>query len=841
MKLRWFSGPQFLSIAGGTDGPLIRNRYCIIIGVMLWSKQSNSSTAEAEVPSTSTSSSKKKGTTTPSKKSGSGHIKYQFTKNAASTSAEVEMRPGTCLYISGFCYVTLLQGCASVGNYSLRHNVRQRVYAPCWSPAWRLDCRSSSDVFSELSAEMQTKLLVESIDSEEQEWMVLVEDKTPYKVGATDPSTKFVLESTSDKIVPFKCTLGSAIVGCETVIKGLDIDIFSISDSWKQCFDNVAHTCHVQSLTEAQNCCSPKILICGAKGVGKSSCLKLLVNSLLSTTQSVCVIDFDCGQPEFSCPGTFSLHVIKSPCLAPSHLNLQGPELSYFCGELSTKACPEFLFAVMRELVQKYEQIRDEIIHTIGKQAELAVKIEKSERKVKKAKSEVFANRFDALDSNFHKDVDRLKSLTTDEEHAMRKDYQDRTKFPLIINTDGFIRYFGAEILKEIVSVFEPTHVVHLSSLKDRELPALAPLRSPDSKVVIYTLEPGRIGPSRITAVDMRTLRFVIASFPIVYWSLPLSIARMVSYFLRSSSVLRILARIIRTNNESSAINAAETASVSLLSNNSKHLIKLIQAVMEQNPPGTVTLSIKTGNIIDNYGIIPLVLQSSNCYAAPFSSIAFAAGSASIPPRLILASMNAGLVALESVPTSFVDKCRPSSSVTNDSESRTVGSLVRLRTTVSNEDEDLLGADGLTREGQLTCFDIDYVSSSSGVMPLCPTMGLGIVARVDMPDQALHVIGADPSITDSGPEAVDLGDGDDIETAVDPKAVHLHSVSLCRKEEFIKEKVLIVRGENVQLPAAFSYSPSSPMLPYYCGESVGEGSNEMKVRRTMKRRSQANN
>lgn len=47
----------------------------------------------------------------------------------------------------------------------------------------------------------------------------------------------------------------------------------------------------------------PCAAICGAKGVGKSTFARLLVNSLLNQHASVAFLDADCGQPELTVPG----------------------------------------------------------------------------------------------------------------------------------------------------------------------------------------------------------------------------------------------------------------------------------------------------------------------------------------------------------------------------------------------------------------------------------------------------------------------------------------------------------------------------------------------------------
>ena len=93
---------------------------------------------------------------------------------------------------------------------------------------------------------------------------------------------------------------------------------------------------------------------------------------------------------------------------------------------------------------------------------------------------------------------------------------------PLVVNTDGAVRFMGAEILTAVVEIASPTHVLHISTEKDRDLPAIVMLRSQSQShqhlnsqqqgsrpCVVFTLEPGRSRPSKTLAADLRALRFV--------------------------------------------------------------------------------------------------------------------------------------------------------------------------------------------------------------------------------------------------------------------------------------------------------------------------------------------
>lgn len=81
----------------------------------------------------------------------------------------------------------------------------------------------------------------------------------------------------------------------------------------------------------------------GAKGVGKSTCCRYFLNALLATgVQEICYLETDLGQPDFSPPGSVSLHRLRRPVLhfAPSVLHEHELVASYFVGSVTPAAHP---------------------------------------------------------------------------------------------------------------------------------------------------------------------------------------------------------------------------------------------------------------------------------------------------------------------------------------------------------------------------------------------------------------------------------------------------------------------------------------------------------------------
>jgi polynucleotide 5'-hydroxyl-kinase GRC3/NOL9 len=106
------------------------------------------------------------------------------------------------------------------------------------------------------------------------------------------------------------------------------------------------------------------IMVCGGKGVGKSTFLRYMTNRLLSSSgkssnsrQEVAILDADVGQPELVPPGIVSLSIQKGPLLQPPYWNLTQPVESIgsiFYGAVSSKIDPTRYVEAIQQLVQKY-------------------------------------------------------------------------------------------------------------------------------------------------------------------------------------------------------------------------------------------------------------------------------------------------------------------------------------------------------------------------------------------------------------------------------------------------------------------------------------------------------
>ena len=162
--------------------------------------------------------------------------------------------------------------------------------------------------------------------------------------------------------------------------------------------------------TEIRNA---RIVVCGAKHVGKSTCIRYAVNRLLSSPSfsAVALLDCDAGQPEMSPPGMLTLTIITKPLLSPPHHHMvmgEGSIISKhhaeacFYGHTTSKADPSLFLQCVNKLLESYVRL------------------------------------------------------------VADKHGGDESKLPLLINTDGWVKGMGFEILSAALDSIQPNHVIQL-------------------------------------------------------------------------------------------------------------------------------------------------------------------------------------------------------------------------------------------------------------------------------------------------------------------------------------------------------------------------------------------
>ncbi|PRQ16052.1 putative P-loop containing nucleoside triphosphate hydrolase [Rosa chinensis] len=156
----------------------------------------------------------------------------------------------------------------------------------------------------------------------------------------------------------------------------------------------------------------PIVLVCGAKNCGKSTFSRYLLNILLHRYKKVGYLDTDVGQPEFSPPGFLSLTVVDevTPDLTIPHLKTA--ERCLFFGDVSSKRNPTTYLNCICAL---YDYYRKEYCNS---------------------------------------------------------DNSNNIGLPLVVNTPGWVKGIGYDILVDMLKYISPTHVVKINiSAQSKNLP----------------------------------------------------------------------------------------------------------------------------------------------------------------------------------------------------------------------------------------------------------------------------------------------------------------------------------------------------------------------------------
>lgn len=80
-------------------------------------------------------------------------------------------------------------------------------------------------------------------------------------------------------------------------------------------------------------------LIAGGKNVGKSTSTQFLINTLLSVSRMVVLVDLDPGQSECTPPECISYNLIDKPLMGPNFTHLKTPVYQLYIGDVNVSRC----------------------------------------------------------------------------------------------------------------------------------------------------------------------------------------------------------------------------------------------------------------------------------------------------------------------------------------------------------------------------------------------------------------------------------------------------------------------------------------------------------------------
>lgn len=94
-------------------------------------------------------------------------------------------------------------------------------------------------------------------------------------------------------------------------------------------------------------------LIAGGKGVGKSTKMRYLINTLLPVSKMVVLVDVDPGQAECTPPGCISYSLIAQPLVGPNFTHLKAPAFQLYIGDVDVSRCITRYIESIKMLINK--------------------------------------------------------------------------------------------------------------------------------------------------------------------------------------------------------------------------------------------------------------------------------------------------------------------------------------------------------------------------------------------------------------------------------------------------------------------------------------------------------
>ncbi|ORX46801.1 hypothetical protein DM01DRAFT_1148420 [Hesseltinella vesiculosa] len=134
----------------------------------------------------------------------------------------------------------------------------------------------------------------------------------------------------------------------------LEARCIQIEPSWEQgigrLFDN-----------ELVRTTPPVSFVCGTKNMGKSTFARYLVNQLLNRHRRVAYLETDVGQSEFTPNGIVALHILDTPILGPPFTHPHHvARRAHFVGSTSSGRDPDHYMTCVQQLVEVWRQESDE-------------------------------------------------------------------------------------------------------------------------------------------------------------------------------------------------------------------------------------------------------------------------------------------------------------------------------------------------------------------------------------------------------------------------------------------------------------------------------------------------
>lgn len=221
--------------------------------------------------------------------------------------------PGQSLYLHGLLSIRPLVGKVTILGYRLEELEQQNIYS--FNSHALLSVKAIEG--SKISVSQHSHLLdyglqreqLQNIEMEQTEPVVVVElQKCNHPIAR-----KLSIIGQEQLMIPQRQKGGER--AWEMLITQDNCHKYHLTEEtaeWKETMENIS------LYFECGN--EPRVILCGGKGVGKSTLFRYVVNGLLSKkgTRVQC-LDFDPGQTELSLPACVSLTLVTEPLLGPPY------------------------------------------------------------------------------------------------------------------------------------------------------------------------------------------------------------------------------------------------------------------------------------------------------------------------------------------------------------------------------------------------------------------------------------------------------------------------------------------------------------------------------------------
>lgn len=278
------------------------------------------------------------------------------------TGAVILLYGNSKLFIHGVMRVTVLYGAADIFGKQLdKMSPPSMVYSPKGSALLTIENLNIREKTDDHSRKVMKKCLIKlGIDAGVCRDVALFKLKPTTVVlhceNVIDKATEFLESNLAQHLYPkllnsLRCHFKN--------VTSQDWNILQVNEEWAQLFNLM----NIENLNEENH---TRLMLCGGKGVGKSTLLRYLVNKLLNVRKEVYVMDLDPGQPEFTVPGAISIIKVTSALLGPNYTHLQEAEKTIFVPSINVSADYESYLDAVRKLIAHLPQSVPVVVNYMG-------------------------------------------------------------------------------------------------------------------------------------------------------------------------------------------------------------------------------------------------------------------------------------------------------------------------------------------------------------------------------------------------------------------------------------------------------------------------------------------